>query len=271
MRSTAARSIASFLLHWELSLRFLVSVLQFGITRCAMFCVLTICRTYIRAIYTLYIVIDDYCYYLPIIRCTIVPRACIYIISVSNTQIVLSQVGRATGQRRNRRIYFISLAIVFVFYKILGKRMHLNRDAFYRGQTYRYRSRDSPWIVSEMFFRSQEQQAEWEKGGMGTHRFWKRARRSSFTFRDAVAEAVVARLAVGSFLQRANRKVGCEERSALQSCAMQRLHSTFTAYACDILRPCHFTLSVYGKTFGKQRLRQNEFRCFIVMACLSAP
>lgn len=32
-----------------------------------------------------------------------------------------------------------------------------------------------------------------EKGGMGTHRFWKRARRSSFTFRDAVAEAVAAR------------------------------------------------------------------------------
>lgn len=171
MRSTAARSIASFLLHWELSLRFLVSVLQFGITRRAMFCVLTICRTYIHAIYTLYIVIDDYCYYSPIIRCTIVPRACIYIISVLNTQIVLSQVRRATEQRRNRRIYFISLCIVFIFYKILGKRMHFNRDAFHRGQTYRYRSRDSPWIVSEMFFRSQEQQAEWEKGEWGRTAF----------------------------------------------------------------------------------------------------
>lgn len=37
----------------------------------------------------------------------------------------------------------------------------------------------------------------------------------SFTFRDAAVEAVTARPAVGSFLQRANRKVGCEERSAL--------------------------------------------------------
>lgn len=52
---------------------------------------------------------------------------------------------------------------------------------------------------------------------------------------------------------------------------------TFTFYVYS-LRLWHFTpLSLYplclrttGETLGKQRLRWNEFRCFTVMACLSA-
>lgn len=97
----------------------------------------------------------------------------------------------------------------------------------------------------------------------------------SFTFRDAAVEAVTARLGplVRFYRERIEKSAARSEvHSSLARCNVYilRLQPTLVTFYAPVTLPLPSAGST-GKRSGKQRLRWNEFRCFTVMACLSAP
>lgn len=176
--------------------------------------------------------------------------------------------------KETESISYFPLSIISIFFLFSpspsGKRIHFNRGSSRIRNDRRYRYiRSNPdlfWKYSFLFSRREKERER------KTRRFLEKV----LEF-QRVSRRCECWLVVGFVFPQRGRIEKSEEGRAREEgakCTPVLRDVTFTFYVYS-LRLWHFTpLSLYPlclrTTLGKQRLRWNEFRCFTVMACLSA-